>query len=317
MNSLSDFEERVWLRLLVNSDDYGVLPGDYEVLFKMCGFREIREKDFIQAVNLLVEKSLLLKHIYNEKPYVFFPSDIFDEIQTNLTNKTKSEFTRIKAKSRKEFNLTFSYINLYKKYPAKDRDKVKDNSEEGMQGEGKSEAAMNVPADMPNDNSTDYFRLKEMFREQFYPDRRELKGIQHSQFVEQLNAYGPERLETDIKICDDEGWKSVGSLKDYRSGKLKRKAVRYAKPEIIPMRRELRAPMPKEPQQEGVPMPDEVRTLIDGLGKRFSPSKAIPKPEPVIQDDSKPLPSPEEFLDAATIEMLRTAQREGQSKIYG
>lgn len=121
--------------------------------------------------------------------------------------------------------------------------------------------------------SANYYTLKTMFREQFYPDRQELNGIQQGQFTQQLMAYGEDRLKTDIEICGLEGWKSVGSLVDFRAGKLKRKAERYAKGPITITPLKSKAPTQKKPFEPGDPIPDDVKEFLGGFGRKKDTEK--------------------------------------------
>lgn len=287
MDSLSDFQERVYIRLLVNSDDYGVIPSDLGKLFKMSGFKEMRQTEFNEAVNLLLDRKLIFQLTYNEVIFYIYPPATFDKIQTNLTNRRQSEYTGIKAKTRAEFDQCVSYITLYnksanpskeavfddsitlyKKSTDKDKDIAKDNSKAGGTG-GDSGTQVDAPVEV---NQQQYFELKTLFREQFYSDSRELNGIQTGHFTQQLMAYGEERLKTDIQICHLEGWKSVGSLVDFRAGKLKRKAERYGQnnsPTVTataprtPYKQQNRIPATREERESSMQQIKKLRSAID------------------------------------------------------
>jgi hypothetical protein len=274
MNSLSDFEERVWLRLFINTDDYGLLPGDYKKLFEMTHFKEAREKDFIEAVNLLVKKELLFDGSYNGKVYLFFTPETFDEIQTNLTHRTKSEFSKIKAKSRKEFDLEFSSGNFQNKYPAKDKDKDKDNSGEGMQGEPKS---------TPESDSEKCFRLILEVRSTA-EEPGKLTEFERRQIRGYASQYGEKVLKA-IERLAKIGWRCTpDQIEKVIQGKLNPETLHEktnGKAPVTPIRKELKAPAPKEEPKKDIASPDEVAKILGETGMKFMsgilPNEALPK----------------------------------------
>lgn len=274
MNSLSDFEERVWLRLFINTDDYGLLPGDYKKLFEMTHFKEAREKDFIEAVNLLVKKELLFDGSYNGKVYLFFTPETFDEIQTNLTHRTKSEFSKIKAKSRKEFDLEFFSGNFQNKYPAKDKDKDKDNSGEGMQGEPKS---------TPESDSEKCFRLILEVRSTA-EEPGKLTEFERRQIRGYASQYGEKVLKA-IERLAKIGWRCTpDQIEKVIQGKLNPETLHEktnGKAPVTPIRKELKAPAPKEEPKKDIASPDEVAKILGETGMKFMsgilPNEALPK----------------------------------------
>jgi hypothetical protein len=160
------------------------------------------------------------------------------------------------------------------------------------------------------ENQKGYFEVREMFRELFAPDRIELTQIKHGEFIQLLHAHGEQKLRVALIVCSEEGWKSVSSLKDYLRGKLKPKRERYAKPEQVSHTPKYIPPKPKKQQQDGIPMPDDVKKLIDGLSGKFTPKEPDRvKVKPPIADDSPPLPPLSDDERKMLIEAQESAKR--------
>lgn len=111
INSLSDFEERVFVRLLVIADDYGIIPGKISELCKRTGIDRSRIEEFSGAVRKLLEISILQKLTFGGEPFFSFKPHTFDEIQTEVRKRTRSEYLKVRAKNREELESQLDIVS--------------------------------------------------------------------------------------------------------------------------------------------------------------------------------------------------------------
>lgn len=144
-NSLSDFEERIFTRSIAISDDFGTIPGSLNSLRQRLGIKEDRQTEFEAAVQSLVARGLLRVIEYDGKKFFALNPERFDEEQTHVKNKRKrSEYTKIRALSRKEFE---EYINLQDNPRTSNLSMEKENDTKGERREERGESKGGVGGD--------------------------------------------------------------------------------------------------------------------------------------------------------------------------
>lgn len=102
-NSLSVSAQNIFVRMLVVSDDYGVVPASEYVLRKLINIPEsVKLMEYIQEI---VDQGLGKRFRYDGKPFFIYKRDRFDEYQSYLIkNRRKSEYLRLTSQQIQEFS---------------------------------------------------------------------------------------------------------------------------------------------------------------------------------------------------------------------
>jgi hypothetical protein len=96
-NSLSIEAQALFVRMLIKTDDYGVLPGDQ---FSMLNLPRHTERQLESLLAEIEDAGLIKGFLYEEKPFFAFKRDRFDDYQSYLIAKrTKSEYLRLDRES--------------------------------------------------------------------------------------------------------------------------------------------------------------------------------------------------------------------------
>ncbi|MFA7521057.1 hypothetical protein, partial [Shewanella sp.] len=92
-NSISIEAQNLFVRMLIKTDDYGILPADQWTMFNLS----TKTLNSLEKLIGEIESAGLVKLFqYEEKPFIAFKRDRFDEYQSYLIQKrTKSEYLRL------------------------------------------------------------------------------------------------------------------------------------------------------------------------------------------------------------------------------
>jgi len=92
-NSLSIEAQNLFVRMLIKSDDYGILPADQWAMLNLPSRLSRRLENLISE---LEERGLIQGFIYQDKPFFAFKKGRFDEYQSYLIQKRRrSEYLRL------------------------------------------------------------------------------------------------------------------------------------------------------------------------------------------------------------------------------
>lgn len=349
MNSLTDFQERVWTRLLTNSSDFGVIPSDTTKLRQMTGFDKDRQEEFEAAIVALLGKRLIVKITYETKDFFMFNPKRFDIEQTHIGNRRHCEYTGVhcrgkgtKREKRADFEERLKVIeDEIISVPSKGERRKERGESRGMQGgeirpaetapdppTPAEENPGNVPRDVPQWQEQTvaeraFCLIREVRTTELKPG--DVSSFEQRQIQGYANLYG-DRILAVIERCANAGWYCTpDQILQTILGQVRpedaHKKPGTTSPATQAIRRELRTPAPKEPPKEGVQMPDDVRQAFEGMGKRFTNS--ISDVSKVTDRGSRPATpdyhgehiNPQEILTAEEIAFLSRSMEEGNHRI--
>lgn len=98
INALSIPAQLLFVRMLVRTDDYGILPGDEYTLDAALNLPPQLKRRLPELTDEIVKRGLMQGFIYDGRPYFAMKRDRFDEYQSYLIQKrTRSETLRLNA----------------------------------------------------------------------------------------------------------------------------------------------------------------------------------------------------------------------------
>lgn len=129
-NMMSVQARELFVRLLIKTDDFGVIPGEDYTLGAILNLDEYQKKHLEELIGEMENAGLLKGFIYQDKPYLMMKRDRFDEYQAYVVrNRTQSEYLRVKTEDLEDSNklqeITGNYWKFHKGYTLSHRE-IKD-----------------------------------------------------------------------------------------------------------------------------------------------------------------------------------------------
>jgi hypothetical protein len=96
INSVSVPAQLLFVRMIVKTDDYGIIPADVYTMEKSLNLPRTIMRKLDEHIRELTDQQLITGFVYDGKPYFSLKRDRFDEYQAYLINKrTRSECLRL------------------------------------------------------------------------------------------------------------------------------------------------------------------------------------------------------------------------------
>lgn len=95
-NSLSMAAQNLFIRLLIKTDDYGIIPADEYALCSMLNLPLAIKRTLPKLLDEIEAAEIGARFTYESKVYFLFKRERFDEYQSYLLkNRTRSEYLRL------------------------------------------------------------------------------------------------------------------------------------------------------------------------------------------------------------------------------
>lgn len=92
-NKLSIEAQLLFIRILIKTDDYGIVPADQWCMFNLS---QKIQNNIDKYLDEIEGSGLAISFYYNEKPFFLLKRDRFDDYQSYLIkNRTRSEYLRL------------------------------------------------------------------------------------------------------------------------------------------------------------------------------------------------------------------------------
>lgn len=221
-----------WLiNALLSKEEFRKLPCDDKSLSDIAYKHHIDEKYLIEFFAFCSSKDIFapLEPLYQTDGKLFWSDRLIMSLEMmKQSNLSRSQFKKkwwADKKAEEEKNKSSESLSTH------EEEELNSTSKEAV-----SDIHLHVIPEQirivdtlkPDDNGEEYFQIKEIFRDYFYPNRPELGRLQHGQFVSMYQMYGPDKLIFTIRECCDEGWTSFQMLKKRLEKKVQTKEEKYS-----------------------------------------------------------------------------------------